>query len=299
VKSATQIIAELDSMYELGWHGHVFFVDANLIGNKHSLKTDLLPALIAWRKMHRHIPFNTEASINLADDEELMNMMVAAGFDSVFIGIETPGEQGLAECSKKQSLRRNLIADVKRLQRTGLQVQAGFIVGFDSDAPSIFQRQIDFIQQSGIVTAMVGLLQAPTGTKPHHRMKSEGRLLSSMSGDNADGTTNIVPRVDIEQLQAGYQRILRHIYSPKQYYARVKTLLREFRPRGDWHWPSFGDFMAFFRSIVRLGIIGRERVQYWSLMLWVLFRRPRLLPEAVTLAIYGYHFRTVCERRLG
>ena len=163
-------------MHQLGWRGQVFFVDDNFIGNKKYLMTDLLPSLIEWHKGKKGFLFNTEASINLADNEDLMQMMVEAGFDTVFVGIETPDEESLAECNKKQNKGRNLIESVKSIQRTGLQVQGGFIVGFDSDGPSIFQRQIDFIQNSGIVTAMVGLLQAPPGTKLYERLKQEGRL---------------------------------------------------------------------------------------------------------------------------
>jgi radical SAM superfamily enzyme YgiQ (UPF0313 family) len=182
-KTAPQLIAELDSLYALGWRKGVFFVDDNFIGNKKQLKTELLPALIAWRKGKIGMPFNTEASINLADDPELMALMTQAGFNTVFVGIETPNEDSLVECSKTQNKGRDLVESVKRLQRAGLQVQGGFIVGFDSDSPAIFQQQIDFIQKSGIVTAMVGLLQAPVGTRLHARMQEEGRLVSEMSGE--------------------------------------------------------------------------------------------------------------------
>ncbi len=298
IKTAAQIIAELDALYRLGWRGNLFFVDDNLIGNKRSLKTELLPALIDWRKGKTGVAFNTEASINLADDDELMQLMAAAGFNTVFIGIETPDEDSLAECSKKQNLKRDLVADVKRLQRAGLQVQAGFIVGFDSDTPSIFQRQIDFIQKSGIVTAMVGLLQAPPGTGLYERLKGEGRLVNRMSGDNVDGTTNIIPSMNLDLLREGYRNILQYIYAPKHYYERVKTFLAEYRPPRLKVKLSFQEVMAFFRSIVRLGIIGKERMQYWNLLFWTLFHRPKLFPEAVTLAIYGYHFRLICERHV-
>ena len=298
-KTGQQIIAELDAIYRLGWRGAVFFVDDNLIGNKRALRTDLLPALIDWRKDKVGIVFNTEASINLADDEELMQQMVLAGFNTVFIGIETPDEDSLAECSKKQNLKRNLVEDVKRMQRAGLEVQAGFIVGFDSDTASIFQRQIDFIQKSGIVTAMVGLLQAPPGTQLYARLKREGRLLlDRISGDNVDGTTNIVPSMNLEALHAGYRHILEHIYAPRQYYERCKTFLREYKPSPIQIPLDFTYIMAFFRSIVRLGIMGKERLQYWNLLFWTLFTRPKLFPQAVTLAIYGYHFRLVYERHV-
>ena len=157
-KTADQIIAELDGIYALGWRKSIFFVDDNFIGNKKYIKTEVLPALIKWRKHKSGIPFNTELSINLADDPVLLKLMVQAGFDTVFVGIETPNEDSLTECNKKQNKGRDLVESVKILQRAGLQVQGGFIVGFDNDSPAIFQQQIDFIQKSGIVTAMVGLL---------------------------------------------------------------------------------------------------------------------------------------------
>jgi radical SAM superfamily enzyme YgiQ (UPF0313 family) len=298
-KTVPQIIAELNHLYRLGWRRGVFFVDDNLIGNKRILKAELLPALIDWRRDKPSITFSTEASINLADDDELLRLMVAAGFNSVFVGIETPDDSSLAECSKKQNMKRDLVADVKRMQRAGLSVQGGFIVGFDHDTPSIFQRQIDFIQRSGIVTAMVGLLQAPPGTKLYERLKHEHRLVDKISGDNVDGTTNIIPIMNLDALRQGYRSILQRIYSPAFYYQRIKTFLREYHPPKVAVRVDFASIAALFRSIYRLGIIGKERVQYWSLFFWTLFRRPRLFPIAITLAVYGYHFRMICEQHVG
>jgi radical SAM superfamily enzyme YgiQ (UPF0313 family) len=297
-KTAGQIIAELDSLYDSGWRGPVFFVDDNFIGNKKIIKSELLPVLIEWQRGKEDVPFNTEVSINLADDEELMQMMVEAGFNAVFVGIETPDEGSLAECSKRQNVNRDLVEDVKCIQRAGLEVQGGFIVGFDSDTPSIFQRQIDFIQKSGIVTAMVGLLQAPPGTQLYERLKREGRLREGITGDNVDGTTNIVPRMNLDALRDGYKQIMDHIYSPRHYYQRVKTFLQEYRLPKVKSPLDAQRLLAFFRSVLRLGILGKERFHYWKLLLWTLFRRPQLLSEMVTLAIYGYHFRKVCEIRL-
>jgi len=295
IKTAAQIIAELDSLYHRGWRGQVFFVDDNFIGNKKYLMKLLLPALIDWQKDKKGFLFNTEASIDLADNEDLMHTMVEAGFDTVFIGIETPDEESLAECNKKQNKNRNLIESVKRIQHTGLQVQGGFIVGFDSDGPSIFQRQIDFIQNSGIVTAMVGLLQAPPGTKLYERLKKEGRLSGLLSGDNVDGTTNIIPKMDMRQLLKGYENILNNIYRPRPYYKRIKTFLREYKAPKISIRLDFQRFLAFFRTSIRIGIFGKERIQYWNLVVWTLCRCPKLLPLAVTLAIHGYHFRKVCK----
>jgi radical SAM superfamily enzyme YgiQ (UPF0313 family) len=299
VKTTAQILAELDGLYALGWRERVFFVDDNLIGNKKDLKEDLLPALAEWRRDKTGVPFNTEASINLADDDELIRLMTAAGFDEVFIGIETPADDSLAECSKKQNLHRDLVADVKKLQRAGLQVQGGFIVGFDSDTPSIFRQQIDFIQRSGIVTAMVGILQAPPGTKLYERLMREGRVTGPASGDNVDGATNIIPTMSLDALKIGYRSVLDHLYAPEHYYARVKTFLQEYQAPRISVPIDFTHIMAFFRSVFHLGIAGRERRHYWKLFGWTLLRRPRLFPLAITLAIYGYHFRHVVELHLG
>jgi radical SAM superfamily enzyme YgiQ (UPF0313 family) len=299
VKTSSQMLRELDGLYELGWRGRVFFVDDNLIGNKRILKEELLPALIEWRKGKTGVPFNTEVSINLADDDELMHRMVQAGFDIVFVGIETPNDDSLAECSKKQNRNRNLVEDVKRMQRAGLEVQGGFIVGFDNDSPAIFRHQIEFIQQSGIVTAMVGLLQAVPGTKLYERLAGEGRLSGASSGDNLGATTNVVPKMPLETLYDGYRGVLSHLYAPEHYYARVKTFLQEYRPPKITAPIDTQQVLAVFRSVFRLGLIGSERSYYWRLMGWTLVRRPRLFPLMITLAIYGYHFRRVAELHVG
>ena len=303
-KNADQLIAELQALYSSGWRGSLFIVDDNFIGNKGKLKKEILPAIITWMQERKH-PFNfyTEVSINIADDEELMQLMVKAGFDQVFVGIESPNEDSLAECSKLQNRNRDLIASVRKIQRAGLEVQAGFIVGFDKDPAFIFERLIGFIQESGIATAMVGLLNAPHGTKLYNRMKQEGRIVNSPTGDNTDFSINFTPKMSTEVLLSGYRRILSTIYSPKHYYARVKRFLKEYRP-GEMRRNRipFTHLMAAFKSAVRLGIIGRERFQYWKLFFWSLLTRPRLFPLAISLSIYGFHFRKVFrnhEKTLG
>ena len=295
LKSAQQVTAELDRMYDSGWRGNIFFVDDNFIGNKQYLKTSLLPALIEWRKNKKGCVFYTEASINLADDPQLLDLMVKAGFDSVFIGIESPDEDSLTECRKNQNKNRDLLQNVKIIQHSGLQVTGGFIIGFDSDTPSTFRRQIEFIQKSGIVTAMVGILNAPPGTRLFDRLYRENRVIGKISGDNVDGTTNIIPKMGLPTLLEGYRSIMGHIYSPKHYYRRVKVFLKEFGNSKANTPLDLQRFLAFFRSSIRLGILGKERFHYWYLMIWTLIRKPRLLPLAITLAIYGYHFRKICE----
>jgi len=295
IKTSQQVIAGLDRLYASGWRSSIFFVDDNFIGNKEYLKNHLLPALIEWRQNKKGCVFFTEASINLADDLELLALMVKAGFDSVFIGIESPDEDSLTECHKTQNKNRDLLESVKKIHRAGLQVMGGFIVGFDSDLPSIFQRQIDFIQRSGIVIAMVGMLQAPPGTRLFDRLQRESRVADTFSGDNVDGTTNIIPQMGIETLSRGYQTIMEYIYSPRNYYRRVRTLLQELKTPAINQPMSGQRFLSFFRAAIRLGILGQERFQYWQLMFWTLIRRPRLIPVAITLSIYGYHYRKICE----
>lgn len=297
-KSKEQILAELDSLYSEGWRGGVFFVDDNFIGNKRKLKEQVLPAIADWMEGRKHpFIFNTEASVDLSDDDELMDMMVKAGFDSVFVGIETPDEQALAECSKLQNKGRDLVACVQRMQQSGLQVAGGFIVGFDSDESSIFDRQIKFIQDSGIVTAMVGILNAPRGTRLYDRLRKENRLVKNISGDNTDCSINFTPKMNHGKLISGYKRIVRTIYCPKHYYERVRVFLNQYKPsqikKSRFQLSYVGTLL---KSVFFLGVIGKGNRWFWKLFLGTLFKRPRLLPLALTLAIYGFHFRKIFEK---
>lgn len=297
-KDIRQLIGEMETIYHLGWRSSLFVVDDNFIGNKKKLKAEVLPAIIDWMK-ERNYPFTlfTQASIGLADDEELMRLMVDAGFDRVFIGIETPNEASLGECGKHQNANRDLAASVRTLQNHGFEVQGGFIVGFDSDPQNIFERQINFIQQTGIVTAMVGLLNAPPGTRLHKRLKKENRLVGEASGDNTDFSVNFAPRMGREALIGGYRRVLAAIYAPRQYYARIGTLLKEHRPvvhkRGSL---KRSQLEALLKSVWYLGIKEKGQIYYWRLVTSTLLKRPRSFPLAITLAIYGYHFRKQGER---
>lgn len=299
-KSAAQVLADLEALYQWGWRGGVFFVDDNFIGNKGKLKREILPALIEWTARRKHpFAFFTETSINLADDPELMDLMVRAGFDSVFAGIESPNEESLDACGKTPNRNRDLIASVRTIQNSGMEVQGGFIVGFDQDPAEIFERLIAFIQESGIVTAMVGLLNAPKGSRLYRRLLEEGRLLHTMTGNNMDGSMNFIPRMNRDALIEGYRTVLKTIYSPRNYYARVKRFMKEYRPGPAAGLPlNYSRLKAFGKSTVILGVIGRERIQYWKLFLWSLFTRPRLLPMAITFSIYGFHFRKSLERYL-
>jgi len=297
-KDKAQILAELEALYNQGWRHGVFIVDDNFIGNKNKLKAEILPAIIEWMKARKYpFPLFTEASINLADDEELMRLMVEAGFNRAFIGIETPNEESLAECNKFTNINRDLVASVKKIQNHGLEVQGGFIVGFDNDPISIFKSQISFIQKSGIATAMVGLLNAPRGTRLYQRLKQENRLLEHMSGDNTDCSMNFIPKMDYETLINGYKQILNTIYSPKQYYQRVKILLKEYKPRGRGRSKmEFNHLNALIKSMWFLGIKEKGRRYFWRLFVSTLFKRPRSFPLSISLAVYGFHFRKVVEK---
>lgn len=296
-KDTSQILDELDDLYARGWRSSIFIVDDNFIGNKHKLKNSLLPAMAEWNARRNHpFSFFTQISINLADDRELMTLMAAAGFEMVFIGIETPNEESLSECAKIHNRHRDLLDCIRRIHASGLQVLGGFIVGFDHDPPSIFETQLRFIQESGIVSAMVGLLNAVRGTRLHDRLRQESRLLGNDTGNTTDFATNFLPAMGYDTLLDGYRKLVARIYSPALFYARIRRFLDDYRPGRRvpfrLHWRVL---RGFFRSLLVLGLIGKERKHFWSLFFHTLFRRPKCLHLAITLAVYGHHYRRTFE----
>ena len=292
-KSAEQIIAELDNIYATGWRGKIYFVDDNIMGSRPYLKQNLLPAIIEWKRGKRGISFHTQITMNLADDKELIDLMYEAGFDWIFIGIETPDEASLAECKKKQNLHRDLPEQVRFLQRSGLQVQAGFIIGFDNDKPDIFRRQFEFIQGSGIVMAMVGILQAPRGTELYKRLEREGRLLGTFSGNNVIDDTNIVTRMDREFLRSNYKALVKSLYEPKNYYDRVKNFLAEYKEPKEKPPLTKDVILAVIRCFFWLGAIRKGRLHFWRVFIWVALHKRESLQNFLGLAILGYHFRKI------
>jgi radical SAM superfamily enzyme YgiQ (UPF0313 family) len=297
-KDRQQVVDELEALYRHGWRGSVFMVDDNFIGNKRKLKVETLPTIIQWSREKKYpFTFFTEASINLADDEQLMELMVEAGFNRVFIGIETPNVDSLIECNKLQNRNRDLAASVKKIQNHGFEVQGGFIIGFDSDPISIFRSQIDFIQKTGIVTAMVGLLNAPRGTKLYQRLKHENRLLKDMSGDNTDLSINFIPKMNYKTLINGYKNVLDTIYSPRYYCERVITFLKEYRPRktAGISQVRFYHITSLIKSLWFLGITDEGRWHFWRLLISTLLRYPRRFPLSIVLSVSGFHFRKVTE----
>ncbi len=300
IKHSAQLLAELDRLYTLGWRGKVFFVDDNFIGPLAKVKHEILPAIITWMQRHKYpFTFNTQVSLNLADDAELMTLMSDARFSTVFIGIESPNAASLAECNKITNKNRDLLASVRAIHNAGLQVQAGFIVGFDNDPASIFEQLITFIQESGVVTAMVGLLNAMPGTRLFQRLQQQCRLTSGTTGDNTDYTMNFVPVMPSDTLRSGYQHIIETIYAPNAYYYRLKQFLRAYQPKHrQIHVFNPGDLVAAWKATWSLGLIEKERSYYWRLLFWSLFHRPRLLPLAMVLTAYGFHFRKCFELHL-
>lgn len=295
LKTTDQMIRELDSLVDAGWTDPIFIVDDNFIGNKAKVKA-FLRELIAWeQRRHLRLQFTTEASLNLADDQELLDLMVRAGFKKVFIGIETPEVDSLLECAKVQNAKRDMLTAVKIMQRSGLEVMGGFIIGFDSDKPNIFERQINFIQEAGVVTAMVGLLQALPGTRLFSRLEREGRILHEPSGNNVEASLDFIPKLDRRVLVEGYRSLVKRLYTPSVYYQRILTFLREYRPQGQSIHLTWCDVKAFIKSLWVMGVLSRGRYQYWKFFMKAMAFYRRAFPEAMTLAISGYHFRRVAS----
>lgn len=296
-KSNEQFLSELDLLYSKGWRQGVFIVDDNFIGNKTTIR-NLLPRLYEWQNQ-REFPFwfFTEASVNLARETDMIDNMVKAGFRKVFLGIETPVQESLKQTQKMQNTTMDLVEAVRKIQKSGMEVLSGFIVGFDSDPPDVFDRMIEFIKEAAIPVSMVGLLSALPGTQLFRRLKSEGRLLSNNAASNTVEDLNYVPAMDVQKLLEGYKRILATIYDPKQYYQRVLEFLSHYQPKLRQNLRA-GDILTFFTSVAKQGIRGKHRLEYWKFLVKAYFRNAQAFPEAVTLAIQGYHFQKVTELEL-
>ena len=291
-KSCYQLINELENLYKSNWRGEVLIVDDNLIGNKQKLKKEILPAIIEWSSSKQYpFYFMAQVSIDLADDEELMNLMVKAGISLIFIGIESPNEDSLAECNKLPNKNRDLVVLVNKLQNCGFEVIGGFIIGFDSDPDSIFESHIDFIQRSGIVIAMVGMLTALRGTRLYQRLKEENRLISDSSGDNTDNSINFIPKMNRDMLINGYMHVLDTIYSSDYYYRRVKKFFSEYRPPKK---QASGMELNYVISLVKalwiLGIVEDGRKAFWKFSVSTLFKYPQFFWLSVSYSIYRRHF---------
>jgi len=292
-KSTAQFLAELDALHARGWRGMTFVVDDNFVGNRPRCR-DLLRAVIQWRRRSgSRMVLMTEASVDIANDPELLQLMAEAGFKKVFLGIETPSLESLRECRKHQNLRSDLATAVRTIQTAGIEVIGGFIVGFDNDQPDIFERQFEFIQKTGVATAMVGLLQAVPRTRLYQRLAGEGRLRGDSTGDNTSAGLNFEPRLDTDFLLRNYRQLMQRLYEPRTYYRRIQTFLAAHRPRGPRIPYARSDVAALVRSLWLMGVVHSGRRAYWSFLTRTLLRQPSRLGVAVTLAITGFHFRQV------
>lgn len=298
-KTADQFVREMELVYQTGFRGSLFVVDDNFIGNRTQVK-QLLPRIEAWQREHDY-PFAlfTEATVTLASDPDLMKSMVDAGFNMVFLGIETPDADSLRCAHKGHNLRNDLLESVHTIQRSGMEVSSGFIVGFDSDTPDIFDRQITFIQKSGIATAMVGLLMAVPNTPLHARLQAEGRLLAEGTGNNThDLRLNFMPRMDKDILVAGYRRVLSEIYSPARYFERCLDLLKNLKPhRTSSRRIRWTELRAFSLSLLIQTFSGYGH-QYLRYLVRAFFLKPGMLAESVTMAVKGHHFFRMTQRLL-
>jgi radical SAM superfamily enzyme YgiQ (UPF0313 family) len=293
-KAVAQVLAELDQLYAAGWRGPLFIVDDNFIGHKVRVR-ELLAAMTEWSRAHAYpFRFITEASLNLSDDRDLLQAMKDAGFTCVFLGIETPDESSLVAAHKLQNTRRDLLESIAIIQEYGIEVMGGFILGFDSDREDIFDRLVDFIQQSAIPIAMVGLLQAMPGTQLFRRLAKEGRILHSGGGNNTDLELNFLPRMNSARLVEGYRSVMRRIYDCEAYYDRVREYLHRCRPQYRTQ-ITFGAVRALMLSVLRQGIYGKARLAYWRFVLTAATRYRRSFGSAMTLAVMGYHFQRMTE----
>lgn len=308
-KTPDQIIDELQNIYDLDYRGMVFFVDDNFIGNKKKTKI-LLPKIIQWQQ-ERDYPFYffTESSVNLSQDEELMELMGEANFRNVFLGIETPSYDSLKDCGKYQNTNIDLVESIRTIQAHGMQVMGGFILGFDKDPDDIFDAMIDYIQKTGIVTAMVGLLNALPGTRLWYRVKEEGRLIPGGTGENTDAVTNINPLMGMEKLVNGYIHVLKTIYNPKNYYKRIETLLENLKLNQTvLGWGendgksskkskiSKEESKMVLRVVWEMVFKSHNRFRFLKLMRKTLKERPELFHTAAELAIYGHHFEKIMKK---
>jgi radical SAM superfamily enzyme YgiQ (UPF0313 family) len=290
-KSAAQFIAEIEIIRDSGFRGTIFVVDDNFIGNKINVKI-LLRTIILWQKTNGFpFTFYTEASINLAQDDELMDLMAEAGFDMVFVGIETPDSETLSKCHKTQNTATDMLESISKIQRKGLEVTAGFIIGFDTDPENIFDLQINFIQKAGIPSAMIGLLTALPNTQLYRRLEKEHRLVGESNGNNThDLSMNFVPRMPLETIFAGYKYVISELYSPKKYFERALVLIKNVSIKKDVNSKLYWtDVRALIISIFRQ-TCSRYGFRYLGFLINSIRYNPGSFSLALGLAIMGHHY---------
>ncbi len=302
LKNSSSVLSELNELYRLGWRGSGFVVDDNFIGNKRRLKAELLPEITKWQYGHNFpFCFYTEASINIANDPELLVAMRSANFDEIFIGIESPAESSLEEVKKTQNLKLDMVSAVKTIQKHGIEVMGGFIVGFDSDDSDIFKRQFDFIQKAAIPKAMLGLLTAVPGTKLYKRLKNENRLRGETSGNNTSvRTLNFIPKMDLKELISGYCKTLEWLYGKKlkNYFNRCNELLDAIEYRvNNFRKIKFNDMLILLKSFFFQSLMPYGR-KYIFFIFRNFIKNRKLFPSVVSLAIQGHHFYKITRQTI-
>jgi radical SAM superfamily enzyme YgiQ (UPF0313 family) len=299
-KEPDQVVAELQGLYDSGWRRDITFADDNFICH-HGKAKAILRAVSRWQTEHGYpFLFVAQASLEVVDDPELLPLMAQAGFAGLFLGIETPDPVSLEECNKRQNLNRNLMDAMRTIQSHGIEVSGGFIVGFDSDSPNVFDRQADFIEKAAIPTAMINLLTAPPGTRLYRRLESEGRLLGDSNGDTAmnAGCLNFIPKMSRQRLLDGYKALLGRLYEPEPFYQRVLTFLEYYRPNPllPARLPTHQEVLAVLKIILTLGIKEPGRRAFWSFLGRLFWRHPQRFPIGMSIAAAGFHFRMITHK---
>jgi radical SAM superfamily enzyme YgiQ (UPF0313 family) len=294
-KTPQQLLQELDFLYDLGWRRGVFMVDDNFIGNKRNVKL-LLKELKIWQKEHQYpFRFNTEASVDLASDPELMELMVECNFDAVFLGIETPDEDSLQLTKKYQNTRTSLTETVEKIIQTGLRPMAGFIIGFDGEKKGAATRIINFVEEAAIPTAMFGMLQALPNTALWHRLIKEGRLLDPDKDQDGNQTTlmNFIPTRSMEDIAQEYIETFWTLYDPNQFLDRVyRCFLKLGVPKCQTpaKLPSLVDLKALAIVIWRQGIKRNTRWKFWHHLFSIIKNNPAVWEHYLTVCAHNEHF---------
>lgn len=296
VKPVRQIIAELDALRLRGVRD-VFFVDDNFIGNRRAAK-ELLAALIDYQREHGvEFRFGTEASLNMAHDPELLDQLRAANFHWVFIGIESSDEASLRETGKLQNVREDMLTSLRRIYRHGIDVFAGFIVGFDHDTTETFERQYQFIMQSGVQMAMIGLLTAVPRTPLHARLKREGRLLGEAAEDNTRLSTNVLPKsMSYAEMIEGYRSLFQRLFSNRGIADRIRTKMRHYRPYGRTNGFTPIQQVAIFWRLLMRGVRPGGPGAWWHFLRTAVTVRPRKLGVVMAEWITGLSMRNYAEQ---
>jgi radical SAM superfamily enzyme YgiQ (UPF0313 family) len=293
-KTPEQMLKEFQVLYDLGWRRYVFVVDDNFIGNKRNAKV-FLRALIPWMEEHDY-PFIlvTEASLNLAEDDELIELMVKAGFTVVFMGIETPDTDSLLGIHKVQNTRRDLIESCYKITRAGLQIMSGFIMGFDNERPGAGKRIREFIEETGIPQGQFSLLQALENTAMWERLKKEGRLLDGMSTVHQGAIMNFVPTRPVEEITEEYIEAFWNIYEPMPF---LKRTFRHFMMMNGWRGKTtrpitWTEIRLFSVICWRQGLVRSTRLRFWWQLVAIALSKPRLVYDYVTVLGIAEHFYT-------